>query len=68
MTQPLRAGMALAPLLDRRVPERFSLSPNCLQPLSTTPLPTCMPWSRYPSYRILSRLFRKWRQHAATSP
>ncbi len=60
--------MALAPLLDQRVPGRLSGGPNVRHPASTTPLPTWMPRSRYSSYLIRSRLPRKYRTHAATSP
>ncbi len=42
----LRAGIALAPLSDRRTPERLSRSPNRRQPSSPTPLPAWMPLSR----------------------
>ncbi len=60
--------MALAPLFDQRVPGRSVRSPNVRHPLSTTPLPTWMPRARYSSWRIRPMFFRKWRQHAATSP
>ena len=46
MTQLLSASIALAPVSDQRVPGHFSRSPYRLQPLSTTPDPICMPWSR----------------------
>jgi len=59
MAQPLSASMALAPLFDQRVPERLGRSPNCRHPPSTTPLPTWMPRSRNPPYRIRPRLFSK---------